>query len=580
MRKRFIRSDGKPLGAFHPRFEQLEPRWALSAVGLSGMAALERIGAVHAANSDLAGESFESAYDFGELSESREVSDFVGRTDARDVFRFEITSETEITIAMDNLSQDVDLFLYSETRRLIDRSTNGGSQAESIGRTLAPGTYYAAVDPYWLFSSNYRLSLTVPPPKQTPGDGEAFADVPWFGGQNEWNLNAINAPEAWAQGFTGEGIIAAVVDTGVDLTHPELLSSLWVNSGEIPGNGRDDDGNGFTDDTHGWDFANGDNRPSDQNGHGTHVAGTIAAANNGRGTTGVAPGITIMPVQVLNADGSGSTTSVAAGIRYAVDNGADLINLSLGGGFSSEIRSALEYAARHDVMVIAASGNRGATTPDYPAAHSAELANVLSVEAHTANGTNATFSNGPGNSVQVAAPGVDIYSTLPGGRFGRMSGTSMATPHVTGLAALALSANPSLTATQLRQILVEGANRSISGSTASGGVNAAAAVAQAASSISRPSMLASNTTWHQTTESFWRPLLARSTFQDAGASTVALREDSGVPVCRTGRALRPTSCTPAARTVDAVFAQLEARAGVDHGFRMWAESGEWLHPRP
>lgn len=635
-RRRSRRPRLSAIAALHPCFERLEPRWALSSTGLAELAgpiyalAEQESGLVGAGSSDLAGASFSTAHNLGELAGSREVRDSVGRTDSRDVYRFQLGRQAEVALRLDEISQDVDLLVYDGAGKVLHRSTNAGRQAESISRTFSPGTYYVAVTPFWQSTSTYRLSLSAPATQPAPADGAGnrladakdlgslrgalaradrvgaqdtadfyrfhlddpsrvdlalenlqadvdlflmaadgsvisqsmapgnqresitkslaagdyfvlvrpwhgsessyrlslgaeqtgdpepdgggpLPEVPYFGGPNEWNLNSINAPEAWARGFTGEGIIAAVVDTGVDLTHPELVSNLWVNADEIPGNGRDDDGNGFIDDRRGWDFASGDNDPTDRNGHGTHVAGTIAAANDGHGATGVAPGATIMPVQVLAANGSGSTSSVAAGIRYAVDNGADLINLSLGGGYSSAILSALQYAAEHDVMVIAASGNRGAVSPDYPAAHSAALSNLLSVEAHTAADVKATFSNGAAGAVQVAAPGVDIYSTLAGGSFGRLSGTSMATPHVTGLAALALSANPSLTPRQLREIILEGADRAISGTGAAGGVNAAVTVARAAGLIAGQSSFAaapssvasisaaSNALWYRST---------------------------------------------------------------------------------
>jgi subtilisin family serine protease len=211
------------------------------------------------------------------------------------------------------------------------------------------------------------------------------------------------------------------------------------------------------------------------------VAGTIAAANDGFGSTGVAFDATIMPVRVLDSGGAGSFIDVAAGIRYAVDNGAHVINLSLGGSYSSAVYSALTYAGEHGVFVAVAAGNDGAATPSYPAAFSAELTNVLSVGAHDANDATAWFSNGVGTSgaVQVAAPGVDIYSTFTGNRYGLLSGTSMATPHVAGLAALALSANPGLDPQTLRSLIVEGADRPITGSDSSGGINAAMAVASA-----------------------------------------------------------------------------------------------------
>jgi len=568
MQKRSSRFIPSPLKTLHLRFEHLEPRWALSAGGLLDMPILpdagapEQVALAITAAPDQAGESFRTAYNFGELTGSRQVNDFVGGTDTRDVFRFELGDETDVTLTLSGLSQDVDLFLYNGRGRLIDRSTNSGRLAESIGRTLAEGTYYVAVDPYWRFSSNYRLSLEVPEPEESPADGGAFADVPYFGGQNQWNLNQINAPEAWTQGFTGEGILAAVVDTGVDLTHPELVSNLWVNEGEIPGNGRDDDGNGFIDDVRGWDFAGGDDNPSDQNGHGTHVAGTIAAANNGVGVTGVAPGATIMPVRVLDANGAGSTSSVAAGIRYAVDNGADLINLSLGGGFSSTILSALEYAAEHAVMVIAAAGNRGASSPDYPAAHSADLSNVLSVEAHAADGAKATFSNAAGSAVQVAAPGVAIYSTLVGGDFGLMSGTSMAAPHVTGLASLALSANSSLTPADLRAILAAGADRLIAGSDASGGVNAAATVARAAGFVQGQTQLSTTSSSVPAASTAWRPFWAHAISQSEHSAVIVPGWESAVGVGCGDAPATDRQFGQNVKAVDAALAQLDLPGGI------------------
>ena len=135
-----------------------------------------------------------------------------------------------------------------------------------------------------------------------------------------------------------------MIDSGVQLNHPDLVDSIWENTDEILGDGIDNDGNGYVDDRFGWDFIGNDNNPTDSNSHGTHVAGIIAAANNGSGATGVAPDAQIMPIRVLGQSGAGSNRAVASGIYYAVDNGADIINLSLGGSFSSQIRTALQYA--------------------------------------------------------------------------------------------------------------------------------------------------------------------------------------------------------------------------------------------
>ena len=278
-------------------------------------------------------------------------------------------------------------------------------------------------------------------------------------------------------------MVVAIVDTGIDLGHVDVEANIWTNVGEIAGNGIDDDHNGYVDDIHGWDFANRDNNPQDQNNHGTHVAEIVAAESNGFGATGVAFNATVMPVQVLGTNGSGASYNVAAGIRYAVDNGADVVNLSLGGGgVSRSISSALTYAQQHDVLVVvAASGNSVTSIPDYPARYSESLTNVISVGAHNQSNRIADFSNDVGftNTVQVDAPGVSVYSTVVGNRYSWFSGTSMAVPQVAGLAVLTISANPNLSASQVRNLIVGGATRTISQSDANGGVNAAVTVARA-----------------------------------------------------------------------------------------------------
>jgi hypothetical protein len=284
-----------------------------------------------------------------------------------------------------------------------------------------------------------------------------FADVPNLGG-NDWGRDMVNAPEVWAHGYTGQDVIVAVVDTGVDYNHPDLNANIWVNSDEIAGNGIDDDGNGFVDDVRGWDFVQNDNDPMDLNRHGTHVAGIIAAEDNDSGITGVAPNATIMPVRVLNANGGGSYANVAAGIRYAVDNGANVINLSLGGGFSSEMQSAVQYATENGAVVVMAAGNGYGSQPGFPA----NLANQwgIAVGAVDSAKTMADFSDQAGIQPlnYVVAPGVDVYSTTPNNTYQSLSGTSMATPHVAGVAALILSANPNLTPEQVESIIDETAN--------------------------------------------------------------------------------------------------------------------------
>lgn len=247
----------------------------------------------------------------------------------------------------------------------------------------------------------------------------------------------------------GKGTVVAVIDTGVDYTHKDLADNIWVNEGEIPGNGIDDDGNGYVDDVHGVDFVDGDSDPMDEHGHGTHVAGIIAMTPGNGGGVGVAYGAKIMCVRAGQANGSFASSDIAKAIKYAADNGADVINMSFGGtGRSYLVESALQDAFPSCVLV-AAAGNDGLPTTDainagyfntediYPAGYKY----VLGVMATDNNKSLASFSNwdyleGQNCEYEMAAPGVNIYSTLPGNRYACWSGTSMATPNVAAAAAI------------------------------------------------------------------------------------------------------------------------------------------------
>lgn len=247
----------------------------------------------------------------------------------------------------------------------------------------------------------------------------------------------------------GKGTVVAVIDTGVDYTHKDLADNIWVNEGEIPGNGIDDDGNGYVDDVHGVDFVDGDSDHMDEHGHGTHVAGIIAMTPGNGGGVGVAYGAKIMCVRAGQANGSFASSDIAKAIKYAADNGADVINMSFGGtGRSYLVESALQDAFPSCVLV-AAAGNDGLPTNDakqagylftediYPAGYKY----VIGVMATDNNKSLAYFSNwdfkeGSGCEYEMAAPGVGIYSTLPGNRYACWSGTSMATPNVAAAAAI------------------------------------------------------------------------------------------------------------------------------------------------
>ena len=223
----------------------------------------------------------------------------------------------------------------------------------------------------------------------------------------------MDADQAWDLETGSRDIVVAVVDSGVDTAHPDLAANLWTHPGETPDNGIDDDGNGYVDDVHGWDFADGDNHPVDTHGHGTHVAGIIGAVgNNGLGVTGVCWQVSIMPLRYITAADYGTTADAIAAIEYAAANGADVINLSWGGGdYSQALKDAIDAA---DALVVCAAGNGGNNldvVPTYPASY--DSATILSVAASDADDFPAAFTNYSDSRADVAAPGTEIYSTVP-----------------------------------------------------------------------------------------------------------------------------------------------------------------------
>lgn len=296
---------------------------------------------------------------------------------------------------------------------------------------------------------------------------------------NQWALNNtgsyaggkpdadIDAPEAWDIATGSGDIVIAVTDTGIDYNHPDLHGNIWHNSGETNCEDNvDNDGNGYKDDCTGWDFTrcewfneadecektkSEDNDPRDEHGHGTHVAGIIGAVgNNGEGVSGVMWNVKLMPLRILNSQGGGTTDDAIHAIGYAVAKGARIINASWGGyGYSLSLYNAINSAKNSGVLFIAAAGNEennnDGQTPLYPASY--DLPNIISVAATDQNDIRAPFSNFGFNSVDVAAPGVYIFSTVPTwwgdyagyGEIERFSGTSMSAPHVSGLAGLLYS---------------------------------------------------------------------------------------------------------------------------------------------
>jgi subtilisin family serine protease len=270
----------------------------------------------------------------------------------------------------------------------------------------------------------------------------------------------FDLPGAW-QLSQGAGVIVAVIDSGARLEHADLAPNVWRNPYEMPGNRRDDDGNGYVDDAHGVNLTRGGSHQDlhDGFGHGTHVSGTIAAAGSPGGVVGVAYRATLMTVKVLDDRGGGSTIRVAEGIRYAAANGARIINLSVNSPDDDpRVRAAIEAAAAADVLIVCSAGNGGRDldrTRLFPVSIAAP--NLIGVAATGQANQYAleSFSNYGRLTVPVAAPGADVVSTSRTGGYESKSGTSMAAPHVTGVAALMAAAAPELTAHELRALLLE-----------------------------------------------------------------------------------------------------------------------------
>lgn len=288
-------------------------------------------------------------------------------------------------------------------------------------------------------------------------------------GQTGGKVDAdINAPLMWNTQKGSRAIVVGIIDTGVDYNHPDLAGNIWNNPGEISGNGRDDDLNGYIDDIHGINAIRNNGNPMDDNVHGTHVAGTIGAVgNNSLGVVGVAQQVTIIGCKFLSGGGSGSAADALkcmdyfAALRSRVNNPVNLVatNNSWGGGGSSQsMLDAIRAHERKGILFIAAAGNESSNndvTDSFPANY--RVSNMISVAATDHKDLLASFSNYGKQTVHVAAPGVKILSTVLAGKYGELSGTSMATPHVTGLAAVIASDNRDLDYVGIKNLILAGA---------------------------------------------------------------------------------------------------------------------------
>ncbi|XOV86270.1 MAG: S8 family serine peptidase [Pseudomonadota bacterium] len=272
----------------------------------------------------------------------------------------------------------------------------------------------------------------------------------------------IDADEAWDIGRGSRDVVVAVFDSGIDVTHPDLAQNLWRNPGEISGNGIDDDNNGYVDDIHGWNFCSDSNDLTDADGHGTHVAGTIGAVSNDVGVVGVSPLVSIMTLKILDSNtacGDDSYIQIQRALKYAADNGASVMNHSWGCNGqcapSNTVNEGIEYTEARGLLFVHAAGNAALNT-DYVSTvpWSDSLASVVSVTATGRDDKLAAFANVGRNTVDLGAPGIEILSTTPGGEYTYLSGTSMASPHVTGAAALLKALDPTLKASGMKSLLM------------------------------------------------------------------------------------------------------------------------------
>jgi subtilisin family serine protease/subtilisin-like proprotein convertase family protein len=352
--------------------------------------------------------------------------------------------------------------------RLAKFKVSGMSAKEAIER-LKSHQAIEYVEP------DYRVSIAA-----TPNDPR-FEDL--WGLNNEGQTGGtadadIDAPEAWSISTGSRDVVVGVIDTGVDYSHPDLAANVWVNSGEIAGDGIDNDGNGYVDDVHGINAITDAGDPMDDEGHGTHVSGTIGASgNNGVGIVGVNHDVSIAGCKFLAADGTGSTSGAIKCIDYMVGLKNSGVNLRVlnnswgGGGYSQALADAITASEEADILFVAAAGNDAVdndVNPHYPSNY--ENDNVLSIASTDSRDNMSGFSQWGLTSVDMGAPGSAILSTIPGGGYASYSGTSMATPHVAGAAALVLSVNPDLTTLELKELLMSSgdANAALNGKTVAG----------------------------------------------------------------------------------------------------------------
>jgi subtilisin family serine protease len=376
------------------------------------------------------------------------------------------------------LLNDGDLFLAKEDKKI-------PLNTEAIEDLVTAGVIES-------FEPNYLGHIISTPNDSRYGELWGLNNTGASGG----TLNVdIDAPEAWELTRGDSNVIVAVIDKGVLYTHPDLQNNMWVNPSEVPANGIDDDANGVIDDIHGYNAITNSGTPLDDRGHGSHCAGTIAGTgNNNIGVIGIAHNAKIMSVKAFGSDGVGALANVAKALSYVINQkqkglNIKVINNSYGGFPNSVIfKNLISQASSNGILFVVAAGNNAKnndTTPYYPASY--DLPNVIAVAAIDRAGNLANFSNFGANSVHIAAPGVGILSTVLGNTYHFYHGTSMAAPHVTGVAALLASREPSISPAAMKSRILSSAKplTNLTGFVKSGGMVSASRALSSAQSPPR-----------------------------------------------------------------------------------------------
>lgn len=343
-----------------------------------------------------------------------------------------------------------------ESLTLIEAKTIEAEPGSDLDFSIASSLLNAELIEY--ISPNFIRSVSITPPNDS-----RYSELWGMSQQNDIDINALEA-SAKASFSEAENIVVGVVDTGIDYNHPDLQQNMWKNPQEASGTpGVDDDGNGVVDDIYGYNAINNSGNPFDDQSHGTHCAGTIGArGNNGIGVAGVVWSVKLMGLKFLDSQGRGNDADAIKAINYAVtmrNKGGALKILSNswgGGGYNPALLEAIQRANDNGILFVAAAGNDNKNTdisPNYPSNYS--VPNIISVAAIDQNGNRASFSNYGVSTVDIAAPGVGILSTTPNNGYASYNGTSMATPHVSGLAVLAYAQNTEQSPAAVKELIFE-----------------------------------------------------------------------------------------------------------------------------